>query len=471
MHSADAPPSSANVSYNPYDTLAGFLTSFSAQMKAALLDTTVTVAKATVDGAGSETVTSKIFLLSKAEVGLGAENGITEGTLLALFNANNTSRVATPTAAAVSNSNYTSTSLKEGAGWHWWLRSPYAANSSNVRHVSADGSKTSSDACNGYIGLRPALNLPSNILVSDSVGSDGAYTIVWNQPPSTPPNISVPSTIKSGSSATISWGASIDPDGDTMTYELQCSVNGGSYSDIYTGPLLSYAHAITTAMNTVQYRVRAKDSVGNYSAYQTGLQVTVLHNVAPGISGVDVDLGLITAPPSTSFVVTDTDPGDTVIVDVTLDGSSIQQINPVVLGQSYTVELTEAQFYGLANGQHTLRITASDTLGDSTTRTTTFTRGVSTIDFAVNPIATDAMPEKILISFQYYADPQNVTVLVSNNALDDSPTWEAATQGLKHIFSNSTKTADSWAIGVRIIITPTQAFPDITCAAPIGSYI
>ena len=54
QHSADATPSSGNVNYNPYDGQSGFLTDFSAQMKAALLDTTLTVAKATVDGGGSE---------------------------------------------------------------------------------------------------------------------------------------------------------------------------------------------------------------------------------------------------------------------------------------------------------------------------------------------------------------------------------------------------------------------------------
>ncbi|MGI5898894.1 MAG: DUF6273 domain-containing protein [Christensenellales bacterium] len=48
---------------NPYDTQAGFLTSFSANMHAALLDTTLAAAKATLDGGGSES--DKIFLLSR----------------------------------------------------------------------------------------------------------------------------------------------------------------------------------------------------------------------------------------------------------------------------------------------------------------------------------------------------------------------------------------------------------------------
>ena len=51
-------------------------------MLAALLTTTLTVAKPGTDGGGSETVQDKIFLLSMAEVGLGSENGVAEGARL-----------------------------------------------------------------------------------------------------------------------------------------------------------------------------------------------------------------------------------------------------------------------------------------------------------------------------------------------------------------------------------------------------
>jgi hypothetical protein len=181
MHGADAPPSLANTNgYNGYDTVAGFLTTFSANMRAALLDTTLTVAKATVDGGGSETVTDKVFLLSKAEVGLGAENGINEGSLLALFNSADSSRIAYPTADAVSGSTFTSPYLATSKGWHYCLRSPYASCSDYVRLVFMDGSESYSNAFIGYYGLRPALNLPSNILVSDSPDANGIYTLAFN---------------------------------------------------------------------------------------------------------------------------------------------------------------------------------------------------------------------------------------------------------------------------------------------------
>ena len=111
-------------------------------MKAALLDTTLTVAKATVDGGGSESVVDKVFLLSKQEVGLGSENSIAEGSLLALFSSDNSSRLCKPTANAVSNSTYNNSSLSASQNWWWWLRSPNSSYSSNVRGVHTDGSSS-----------------------------------------------------------------------------------------------------------------------------------------------------------------------------------------------------------------------------------------------------------------------------------------------------------------------------------------
>ena len=157
QHGADAAPTNANVwdGYNEYDDEAGFLTGFSAQMLAAILNTTLTVAKASVDGGGSETVTDKVFLLSKAEVGLGAENGVSEGSTLAMFS-DNSSRQCRPTAQAVSNSEYKTSSLSASQYWYYYLRSPGASGSYSVRYVNSGGALSYYDA---YIGDSGVLSL------------------------------------------------------------------------------------------------------------------------------------------------------------------------------------------------------------------------------------------------------------------------------------------------------------------------
>ena len=472
QHSADAAPSSANVTYNPYDSQSGFLTGFSAQMKAALLDTTLTVAKATVDGGGSESVVDKVFLLSKQEVGLGSENSIAEGSLLALFSSDNSSRLCKPTANAVSNSTYTSSSLSASQNWLWWLRSPYSSYSRNVRHVYSDGSSNNYYAYSGYYGVRPALNLSSGILVSDTADSDGAYTIVWNQAPTTPPSITVPEIIRSGTSAVITWAGSTDPEGGAVSYELERKINSGSFTQVYAGSALTYTDTgVGTSANTVQWRVRAKDSLGAYSDYLTGPSRTVVHNVDPTVSGSDTDLGTVTSPPSVSFTVNDADTSDELTVVETLDDVEVDTIEDAVRNQTYTFALTAAQFAGLADGQHTMKVTVTDSAGNSATRTTTFTRSVSGIELIVGPIETDAKAAKILVSLRYYAADSAVVLSVCNNALDASPTWETATPGLQHLFTNASKTAAKWAVGVKVKITKTTGYDSIWCQPPSGSYV
>lgn len=473
QHGADAAPTNANVwsNYNEYDDEAGFLTGFSAQMLAAILNTTLTVAKASVDGGGSETVTDRVFLLSKAEVGLGAENGVSEGSTLAMFS-DNASRQCRPTAQAVANSEYTSGSLSASQPWWYWLRSPGASISGYVRYVYSDGALGSYYACGGSDGVRPALNLSSSILVSDSPDSDGAYTIVWNQAPTTPPSITVPDEVRSGKTAEISWAASVDPEGGAITYELERSINSGAWTNVYTGSATSYDDTgVGTSANTVQWRVRAKDVNGAYSGYTSSAVKTVVHNVDPTISGTDTDLGTVTTPPSMAYTVNDQDTDDELTVVESLDGNEIRTIEDAVRNQTYTFALTEAQFAALPNGQHTMQVKVTDTLGNSATRTTTFTRSVTGIEYIVGPIETDAAAEKILVSLQYYAAAEDVVVSVCNNAFDDNPTWELATIGLKHIFSNSTKTAEKWGVGVKVQISKSTGYDTISSRPVSGSYV
>lgn len=189
QHSYDRPPSNANVrnNYNEYDAEAGFKTSFGAEMLSAILPTTLVVAKPTCDGGGSETMTDDIFLLSVTEVGLGTENGISEGSVLAMFSDANSLKCM-PTSQAVSKSEYTNTSLSASQNWRWWLRSPNARYGDGARSVSSVGSLSNGDgSLDGSGGVRPALNLSSDILVSDTPDAEGYYTIIWNNAPTTPP--------------------------------------------------------------------------------------------------------------------------------------------------------------------------------------------------------------------------------------------------------------------------------------------
>ena len=157
QHSADAPPNYANVwsNYNEYEAEAGFLNGFEQDFRDALLDDTITVAKSSTDGGGSEQITRKVRLLTRTEVFGDTENGTAEGTQWPIFTDNN-SRLAYPTAEAVSKSEYKTSSLSSSQPWWWWLLTPYAGDAYNVRYVYSDGYLGGNYAWNGTHGVRPA---------------------------------------------------------------------------------------------------------------------------------------------------------------------------------------------------------------------------------------------------------------------------------------------------------------------------
>lgn len=182
-HNADEPPTNAGTDYGTgYDDKAGFLSGFTDEELAAMLDTTLTVVKNTVtDGGGTETVVDKVFLASNTEVGLANEPGGAEGSILPLFSSD-ASRISHLTEQAFTNTLSASKPSSIANAWYWWLRSPNSSSSSYVRRVDTDGSLSNGTACVGHYGVRPLCNLNSEILVSDTTDSDGAYTIVWATP-------------------------------------------------------------------------------------------------------------------------------------------------------------------------------------------------------------------------------------------------------------------------------------------------
>ena len=91
-------------------------------------------------------------------------------------------------------------------------------------------------------------------------------TVVNNRAPSAPGSITVPAAVRGGSTLPISWTKATDSDDNLSGYELERSVNGGSWSQIYKGAALSYTDTITAGWNTVAYRVRAYDTLRDTTA-------------------------------------------------------------------------------------------------------------------------------------------------------------------------------------------------------------
>lgn len=474
QHSADAPPTNANVwsNYNEYDQEAGFLAGFSANFVAALMDTTHTVGKASVDGGGTESCVDKIFFATCTEVGLTGD--VTAGSKLALFS-DDASRKAYPTAEAVSKSEYTNSSLSASQTWYYWLADAYASYSFNVRIVGSSGALGYVSAHGGSSGVRPLCNLSSGILVSDTADSDGAYTIVWNRAPSAPPTITVPTDVRGGESLTVTWGTSTDDDGNLSGYILERQYNGGTWEQIYKGINKTYTDAITKGWESVAYRVKAYDSANAQSAYTTSATRTVVNNTPPTINGADSDLGTKTGAFAQAYIVTDPDSGQTITVVEKIDGVQKRSYS-ATSGQSYSFNVTAEEWRKLLNGSHTLEITATDNYGGTATRTFTFSKNETEIEFMLaTPLASDAAVTKGIMSVVRQIPAGAIfSVEVCNNGYDASPTWEDVTQavvsGSKFFLSNTNKTADAWGFNFRIKVNRNGATGDCFITSVGGNF-
>ena len=287
---------------------------------------------------GSNGLPVKIFLLSATEMSFNFSympSG--EGAELAYFkgcsdNSSDSKRVA----------------YLNGSATYWWLRSPNCNNSGNALCVSSVGD-WGSYYCSGSFGIRPALILPSTLLVSD----DG--TVSTNTAPSTPGSISVPSSIMGGTNISISWAKSSDAESNLAGYKVERSTNGGSsWSQIYQGTATSTTNNVAFGTTSVMYRVKAYDTDGLESGWRTSSQVTVVNNNAPS------------APPSIA-VPNDVKGGSTLVISWTAASDSDGNLSGYILERSTDGGFAYTQVYK----------------GNALTYTDTITKGWSTVMYRV----------------------------------------------------------------------------------------
>jgi hypothetical protein len=288
---------------------------------------------------GSNGLSAKIFLLSATETSFDFSympSG--EGAELAYFkgcadNSSDSKRVAYLNSSAIV----------------WWLRSPGCNFSSgSALYVNSNG-VWSYGSCSNLYGIRPALILPSTLLVSD----DGSVST--NTAPSTPGSISVPSSIMGGTNISISWAKSSDAESNLAGYKVERSTNGGSsWSQIYQGAATSTTNNVAFGTTSVMYRVKAYDTEGLESGWRTSSQVTVVNNNAPS------------APPSIA-VPNDVKGGSTLVISWTAASDSDGNLSGYILERSTDGGSTYTQVYK----------------GDALTYTDTITKGWATVMYRV----------------------------------------------------------------------------------------
>lgn len=472
----DIGPDKSYVMTDPYLYDAGFLNEWNAHDISAIVETSHKVVASQQDG-GSEYVTDKIFLPALSEYGAQDPGSNTVGTTYSIFNSQKALLRTTMTADAAShaqdNDLYTPAA---GRSVPYWTSSAYYYGVANVNVVDTTYSynNTQRTACYAA-GLRPAVNVYATTQVTDSTDSDGAYTIIINDPPTTVGTITVPDTINGGEAFSVSWGRATDPDGNLAGYILEQCVDGIKWEQVYKGSFREAAVSVPYGTNTVAYRVKAYDTYNAMSGYIASNTITVHNNRPPVVTLNSTDLGTLSnAPFSLTYTVTDED-GDAVTVTEAIDDKVYNTKTPS-LGANTTFTLTTAEWQKVLNGNHTITITATDPSGSSVKTEAQFVKKVTKISVTKKAaISVDTQPTKVIANIQgNFPTGCTYKVEACNNGNDKSPTWEDITSavdaGKVYNFTNATKTASQWGVKVRVTVDRGTATGDVYLSAIGGNF-
>ncbi len=302
----------------------------------------------------------------------------------------------------------------------------------------------------------PLLSMLNTLHLSDNKNSRGNYTIIFNESPTAPTGIVAPETCFSGRPLKISWGAATDPDGDSITYNLERSVNNAAYTQVTTTAALEYTESnISKEWNTLQYRVRAYDGQ-DYSSYITSGTIAVIHNRPPVLTGEDVDLGEKSIDVTYRYTVTDPD-GESVTVTEKVDNKTLRTYD-ARLGEETELNISGDNFTALTLGAHTVTITARDVAGNETVRTLTFTKTITGFSITLRePLQSETIPKRCFVNISREIPFGAVfKVEACNNPNDTAPVWEDITAAVLaahvHVFKNQTDYALQHGFNIRVTV-------------------
>ena len=177
-------------------------------------------------------------------------------------------------------------------------------------------------------------------------------------------------------------------------------------------------------------------------------------NTNPVVTVTNSNLGEQNKPFNFSFKAADPD-GDDITVKVYVDDVQLQDLGKVTPNQSKTVSIGKLDYAKLLNGEHRIKIEATDSFGAKGTGYITFSKKITHCWYKLTK-EVDAQPSAVVVNpLTELAKGAKMTVKVSLNAKDKNPTWEVVPEeliGQKYNFKTNTKTADKWCIGVDIRI-------------------
>ena len=174
-------------------------------------------------------------------------------------------------------------------------------------------------------------------------------------------------------------------------------------------------------------------------------------NAAPTIDLPSVNLGTQNQPFSFKYTIKDAE-NDPTGVRILYGDKVLENIKSVKLGTEQTFKFKKLDFAQIPAGDISIKIEATDDKGGVSARVVTFKKEINGCGYIFRK-DTSAKVTQVIVSVSRKIDEKSTfKAYVCNNANDSKPNWEEVTDHLEKIYNlkNSSKTAGSWAVGVKV---------------------
>ena len=271
--------------------------------------------------------------------------------------------------------------------------------------------------------------------------------------------------------------------GASIKYNFWYSIDGAKNwtKIIQTTSLLVDANTPDQGVDYIYVAgISIEDGLGYVGEIVTSSNISVLENRPPFISDVDRDLGEITDyddKPVIYYTVWDED-----VIEVTDEetGEVTEEPMDIVTVEEYIDDFPTytysfkgeiesifrfEDYYWLSclNGQHEMRIVATDSAGNVTVRKFTFTKNVSRITAQFAEPFENIEPIYLACENMIAELPTGAELLVEvcNNGFDEHPNWQNVTtqvrNGTNIYIRNGVCTAGKWGYNIRFTIDRGEA--------------
>ena len=175
-HEYDAPPVEGTMMHRhmEYRNKPGFLSYFKQWEIDTIDDSEIVTRLPGIDNEEYENITAKLFIPSESNAGIHENGDTIEGEIWELFSVG--ARMTTEAYDNAINGDSPDTKAKT---WHYWMRTPSRAAKNEVCFYDAFELEIySANPYDNGIGVRPALKLNANTVVSEEPDADGYYEVL-----------------------------------------------------------------------------------------------------------------------------------------------------------------------------------------------------------------------------------------------------------------------------------------------------